>query len=191
MGDFRQRIEPLMSFWLRHYYQWRYPNLTIEPGVRIAGKIKLSGSVRVRIAAGTRLRKHSHFFGEGVVNIGRDCLINGCSVGCYRRIDVGDECLIADCYMIDSDFHNSEPHLRHAPLLAKNIRPIRIERNVWLASGSRVLKGVTIGENSVVGLGAVIRRPVPANVVVIGNPEQIVKRFTPAERERAIEELHA
>ena len=51
--------------------------------------------------------------------------------------------------------------------------------NVWLGGGAKVLKGVTIGENSVVAAGAVVTRDVPANVVVAGNPAQVVKELDP------------
>lgn len=40
-----------------------------------------------------------------------------------------------------------------------------------------ILKGVTVGENSVVAAGAVVSKDVPANVVVAGNPAVIVKQL--------------
>ncbi len=55
------------------------------------------------------------------------------------------------------------------------VRPISIGRNVWIAGGATVLKGVTIGEDSVVGYGAVVASDVPAGVVVAGNPARVVR----------------
>jgi acetyltransferase-like isoleucine patch superfamily enzyme len=49
--------------------------------------------------------------------------------------------------------------------------------NVWIGTGSLVLKGVHIGTDSVVGAGTVVRSDIPPRVVVAGNPQQIVKRF--------------
>lgn len=164
---------------LRWYYQLRFPRLQLDPGVRIGGKIRLSGQVSVRIHHGTRIRKRVHFFGKGHITIGANCLLNGCSIGCYEQVAVGDRCLLSDCYIVDSDFHNVDPERRHDPPLPQSRRPIRIEKNVWVASGARILKGVEVGENSVVGLSCVVRRDVPANVVVIGNPEQVVKHLPP------------
>jgi maltose O-acetyltransferase len=54
-------------------------------------------------------------------------------------------------------------------------RPVTIGKNVWLGAGSAILKGVNIGENSVVGFGAVVTDDVPPNCVVAGNPARIVK----------------
>lgn len=186
MLKLRDWAEPIASALLRAYYQWRYRNLKIAPGVRFAGRLRLSGNVRVLIASGTRIRMRNHFFGEGELTIGSDCLLNGCSIGCYTQIDIADRCLIGDCYIADTDFHNLEPELRHSPLTPRGSRPIAIGENVWIGSGARILKGVTIGKNSVVGLGSIVRRAVPDNVVVIGNPEQIVKRFTPCERDHVV-----
>ncbi len=172
-------IQNLLSVVLSWYYRQRYRNLTLEPGVQITGRLKLSGSVKVKIAGGTRIRKRNHFFGEGDVAIGSDCLLNGCSIGCYQQVTIADRCLISDCYILDTDYHNVDPDTRHEALAPGGVRPITIDRNVWIGAGARVLKGVCIGENSVVGLNCIVRRNVPANVVVIGNPERIVKHLQP------------
>ncbi len=55
--------------------------------------------------------------------------------------------------------------------------PITVEDNVWLGGGVIVCPGVTIGENTVVGAGAVVPRDLPPNVVAVGNPARIVRRI--------------
>ncbi|WP_301282955.1 MULTISPECIES: sugar O-acetyltransferase [unclassified Halomonas] len=55
--------------------------------------------------------------------------------------------------------------------------PIVIHDNVWLGGGVIVLAGVTIGENSVIGAGAVVTRDIPANVVAVGNPARVIRRL--------------
>jgi serine acetyltransferase len=55
--------------------------------------------------------------------------------------------------------------------------------NVWIGDSAIVCKGVTIGENSVVGAGAVVASDFPANVIVAGNPARIIKELDP---ERAL-----
>ena len=55
--------------------------------------------------------------------------------------------------------------------------PITIEDNVWLGGGVIVCPGVTIGENTVVGAGAVVPRDLPPNVVAVGNPARVVKQI--------------
>lgn len=161
----------------RFYYQWRYPNLTLEEGVILKGKLIIAGSVKVRIGAGTRLGMRVRICGSGELTVGKNASLNGCWIGCDRSIHIGDECLISDCFLQDSDYHNLEPHLRHAPPGPKVSAPIVIGRNVWIGARATVMKGVQIGEDSIIGLGSIVRKSVPAGVVVIGNPQQIVKHL--------------
>lgn len=60
--------------------------------------------------------------------------------------------------------------------------PITVEDNVWFGGGVTVLPGVTIGENSVIGAGAVVTRDIPANSVAVGNPAKVIKTIDPNER---------
>lgn len=163
----------------RQFYQWRHPNVKIAQGVRIKHSFEVSGNVKVTIGTGTRLGKRVRICGSGEVTIGSNVLLNGPWIGCDLAITIGDNCLISDCFIVDTDYHNLEPDLRHAPPGSKVSAPIVIERNVWIGARATVMKGVCIGANSVVGLGSIVRKSVPANVVVIGNPQQIVKHFDP------------
>jgi acetyltransferase-like isoleucine patch superfamily enzyme len=161
----------------RQYYQVRYPNVLLAKDVIIKGSLKISGAVKVEIGAGSRLGKKVEIYGSGQLIIGQNVLLNGPKIGCDRTITIGDDCLISDCFLADSDYHNLEPHLRHHPPSLKVSAPIHIERNVWIGARATVMKGVRIGTNSVVGLGSVVRKSIPADVVVIGNPPQVVKHF--------------
>ena len=60
--------------------------------------------------------------------------------------------------------------------------PITIGDNVWLGGAVIVLPGVTIGENTVVGAGAVVSRDLPANVVAVGNPARVTRGTDDHER---------
>ena len=53
-----------------------------------------------------------------------------------------------------------------------------LERNVWIGDGAIVCKGVTIGENSVIG-AAVVTKDIPANVIAAGNPAKPIKPLDP------------
>ena len=91
-------------------------------------------------------------------------------------IEIGDNCMFASgAYITDSDWHGIYDRIERNAEPA----PIRIGNNVWIGDRATVLKGVTIGDNSIVGAGAVVARDVPANVVVAGNPARIVKELDP------------
>lgn len=85
--------------------------------------------------------------------------------------------MVASTIMVDTDFHPTDPALRHDPDAPFAVAPIELKENVWVAGQSAILKGVTIGENSIVGFRAVVVKDVPANVIVAGNPARIVKEF--------------
>ena len=161
----------------RALLQLRYPNLTIAPGVIVKGSFEIRNKVKVTIGSGSRLNKRVVIYGNGELTIGKNVSINGACIGCETSIEINDYCLISDCFLSDSDYHNLEPHLRHSPSISKVAAPIILNHNVWIGARVTIMKGVTVGENSVVGLGSVIRKSVPDNVVVIGNPQQIVKHF--------------
>lgn len=71
--------------------------------------------------------------------------------------------------------HPVDPEPRRAKWEAAE--PITIADNVWLGGGVIVCPGVTIGENTVVGAGAVVPKDLPANVVAVGNPARVVKQI--------------
>ena len=52
---------------------------------------------------------------------------------------------------------------------------VHIGRNVWLSAGVIVLPGVTIGDNAVIGAGAVVTKDIPADVVAVGNPARVLR----------------
>jgi acetyltransferase-like isoleucine patch superfamily enzyme len=128
---------------------------------------------------------------DGVCTVGDFTLLNGAIVMAEERIDIGSHCLISwGVGFADSDFHPLEPAQRliDAQALAPFFKdrpprpklktaPVKIGDNVWIGMNAVVLKGVTIGDNSVVAAGAVVTKSVPANVIVAGNPAEIVKKF--------------
>ena len=80
-------------------------------------------------------------------------------------------------YITDSDWHGLYDRTRRSDAVS----PVHIGDNVWLGDHATILKGVTIGENSVVAAAAVVTRDVPANVVVAGNPAKVVKNLDPGQ----------
>ncbi len=61
--------------------------------------------------------------------------------------------------------------------------PVEIENNVWIGGGCILLLGVTVGENSVIGAGSVVNRPISPNCVAVGNPCKVIRYFD-TEKER-------
>ncbi len=90
-------------------------------------------------------------------------------------ITIGDDVQIGPNVQLLTPTHPLAADPRRDKLEAA--RPIAIGNNVWLGGGVIVLPGVSIGENTVVGAGAVVTRDLPANVIAVGNPARIVREL--------------
>jgi maltose O-acetyltransferase len=86
-------------------------------------------------------------------------------------ITVGDDTLIGPNVQLLTPTHPLDAELRRAKWEAA--KPIAIGRNVWLGGGVIVCPGVTIGDDTVVGAGAVVTKDLPPGVVAVGNPARI------------------
>lgn len=74
----------------------------------------------------------------------------------------------ANVTIMDGDAHQDDPRA------GKNV-PIVIEDNVWIGANATILKGVTIGRNSLIGAGSVVVKSIPENVIAAGNPCRVIK----------------
>lgn len=115
---------------------------------------------------------------DGCITIGNQCYFNGTIMLSESSIELEKLCMVSDATIMDTDAHSIDID-RWSPNAKVRTKPIYIGENAWIGSKSAVLKGVTIGKNSVVGFGTIVRQKVPENVVVIGNPQQIVKHLDP------------
>lgn len=108
-----------------------------------------------------------------------DCVLltGGTRIMAARSIHIGNGCMFAaGATVSDCDWHG----LYDRTEIDADAQPVVLKDNVWIGTNAFVTKGVTIGENSVVGASAVVTRDVPANVVVAGNPAKVVKELDPA-----------
>ena len=93
-------------------------------------------------------------------------------------VEIGEEAMIGPgCYITDHDHaFNSAEAPGALPLISE---PTRIGARCWIGAHVVVLKGVTIGESTVVGAGSVVTRSLPPHVVAVGNPARILKEIAP------------
>lgn len=111
------------------------------------------------------------------IRIGDHVLISpGVRISAAQDITIGDNCMIASgAYITDSDWHG----IYDRSLPPDTAYPVRLENNVWIGDSAIICKGVTIGENSIVGAGAVVSSHIPANSIAVGNPARVVKTLDP------------
>jgi len=116
------------------------------------------------------LTNRSNFI--ATLEIGNNCGFSGTVIGAFRSIKIGDNVMCgANTFIFDGDFHLDDPRVGDP-------RPIIIEDNVWLGINSIVMKGVSIGKNSIIGANSVVVKDIPANVIAAGNPCRVIKPLT-------------
>lgn len=115
---------------------------------------------------------------DSKIFIGEDVWINNNAFICADKtsIIIEKNCLIGINFScVDSDFHGlpANKRLSHD----YECKPVIIEKNVFIGNNVSILKGVTIGENSVVANGAIVTKSFPANVIIGGNPAKLIREL--------------
>jgi acetyltransferase-like isoleucine patch superfamily enzyme len=126
--------------------------------------ITIRAGAQILVPGRVRLGNH--------VGIGYNSILHG-----NGNITLEDFTLLGDNNILATSSHPVEEVHFHNTWQ----KPILIKQNVWLAAGVIVLPGVTIGENSVIGAGAVVTEDIPPNSVAVGVPARVVRTFTPDE----------
>ena len=148
-----------------------YPKIQWGDGVIVRGNLELLGPGTVVIGdhcvfehGFTRIATLTP--GATVV-LGKSVYLNGPSIMAAERICIGDDCVIGQSVISDSDGHGVRPDQRaHSA-----VRPVLVGDNVWIGAGVLILKGVEVGRNVVIGANTVVRRSIPDGKIVIGNPQ--------------------
>jgi len=116
---------------------------------------------------------------SGRIEIGDYCLIcPGVRIGCAQEIIIEDNCMIAsNAYITDSDWHDL-----YNRIAGGRTAPVQIEKNAWIGDSAIICKGVTVGENSIVGAGSVVTGSIPPNTIAAGNPARVIKSLDSREK---------
>ena len=183
-GMLNRNYGRLMVRWLWLKLRWRGRLQT--DGLCFVGPTSRSRSARTRcvrlgrwswIGHGTKIRVH-----EGVVEIGAKTVMGQeCTISAFQHVSIGRECIVADRVMLIDFDHGVVETERPVRVQGIYKRDVRVGHNVWIGYGACFLRGVTVGDNAVVGSISVVTKDVPANAVVGGAPARLI-RMRPAPR---------
>ncbi len=187
----RNEIERLLLIPLA-WVGLRLSGAEVAPGWKLYGLpiIQRQRSSTLRIGHNLNLRSHVRSNPLGPAHacilstrrpgasliIGDDFGMTGGAIVCEARITIGDRVTVgANTVIADTDFHPLDPVRRYEAPLDGATRPVVIEDDVFIGMQCLVLKGVTIGQGSVIGAGSVVTRDVPPHSIAAGNPARVLK----------------
>lgn len=140
---------------------WHLPEIDNRGGAIVVGscaffpgvRLECWKGARIEIGKGTVLNRNTEVVSASAVTIGRDCMI------------------ARDVIIMDTDQH---------PLPGEGLKslPVRVEDRAWIGARAIVLKGVTIGHDSIVGAGAIVTRDVPPFSVAVGQPARVIRTIS-------------
>lgn len=105
-----------------------------------------------------------------LIQIGENCGFSGVTIGALGKIIIGNNVLCgANSVITDFDWHSTR--------YPSGSKSVIIHDNVWLGLNTVVLKGVEIGQNSIIGANSIVINNIPENVIAAGNPCRILKKI--------------
>lgn len=162
-------------------YKLLYGNrVTFGKNILINHRFKLQGRGKLIVGDSCNLWAHEEsnkfFFysHKAEITIGEGSQLNGITVHCLEKVTLGNNCLAGSAIIMDTDFHQFHDPTHILYNNPKSI-PVTVGNGVWLCGQCVLLKGSSVGDNSVVGFRAVVTKSFPADVVIAGNPARVVK----------------
>ena len=166
------------------YYLLKLPNITkIKPyskNIKFGDFCNFSfyPKSKVFLEDNINLRNYCNILvgNDAILNISSNVFMNNyCSINCLENIEIGENTLFGEGVKIyDHNHQYSSEKIEHQEI---NTAPIKIGKNCWLGSNVIILKGVTIGDNVILGAGCVVHKDIPANSIVINKQEQIIRNL--------------
>ncbi len=92
----------------------------------------------------------------------------------YRKIEIGPDCM----FSFNVDIRNGDSHTIFNQATGERVnwaRDVKIGAHVWLGAHSQVMGGAEIGENSIIGLRALVNGAIPPNAIAVGSPARVAK----------------
>ena len=116
------------------------------------------------------------------LSIGCHTIVSGgCSMTVGREVSIGNHCLVASgVHIFDSPGHPTDPVQRRSGQAPRpeDVRPVKIEDDVWLGTNATIFPGVTVGQGSVVVVGSHVMNDVPPYTIVAGNPARVIAHLS-------------
>jgi maltose O-acetyltransferase len=175
-GDaFQYGVALVKGYLYKFYLRARGRRFTAGRQFRVYGRLSIRGPGRVIFGDDVKVwgRVTPWTYDENAtIRVGDHTVLAGTRFGCATEITIGRDGIIADCRILDTDFHSTAVN-RHDTEAPVRTLPVVVGDNVWVAPDSALMPGTVVGDNCVVSLGSVCSGTFPPNVIVVGNPARI------------------
>lgn len=195
-ADYRAEFFSLLADfqrWVLHiFFSYMYRLLWQLKGIEVGKNLSVNGSMLMRrfkhskivIGDNCTFNSHNAFNTRGIspciigtytdyakIEIGNNTGMSGVTINCREYIKIGNQVMLgANVRIGDNDDHDDILNTTQAPIV--------IGDSVFVGMNSVILKGVTIGEHSIIGAGSIVTKDIPAFCVAAGNPCKIIKRIS-------------
>jgi acetyltransferase-like isoleucine patch superfamily enzyme len=194
-------IRKLNHFFRKPFYTIYGKLLFIFNGISIPNKMNIRGVMKIivtprgAVIIGNNFNVNSGnnhniigrqqkttFWVEGKLTIGNNVGMSATALICNHEIEIGNNVTIGGNTVIyDTDFHSLDSVTRaNKKEDKKNAKwgKVTLSDNVFIGAHTTILKGVTIGKNSIIGACSLIGKDVPENEIWAGNPAQFIKKIS-------------
>lgn len=195
--DLRSRLWPLLAKILYREPLLRYRAEHVGARLGLEGPLPyLTGNGRLRIGEDVTLGGHGSWQVGFKVSTNPELIIGDrvfigykSTISVAKSVRIGSDTMLSSMVQIyDNISHPLSPgrRSRHEGFTLDEADPVVIGRNCWIGHSAIVMRGVTIGDNSVVGAASVVTRDVPPDTFVAGNPARVIRSIADqAEAEQA------
>lgn len=196
----QQNAETLLDIWQR-FRSMGVVDETVRLGLG-ARIVNLNEAQAIRVAGPAAIRGVLRADAGGRIDIGEFCYIgDGVVISAHQSVSVGRCTLLAHGVQIfDNNSHPTQTFQREVQFrrilgdksvyvpMTIGAAPVSIGANCWIGMNSLVMRGVTVGDRTIVAAASVVTSDLPEGVVAAGNPARIVRELTKEELELSASE---
>ena len=175
---------------LRNYFHMKRKHVSYGKNLKLNGRVHFHGSGKFVIGNQVTIQSDpnvnpcagglaAHFTCDknAVLKIGNHVGISHCAITAANSVIIEDDVLLgSNCMIADTDFHSIDFEKRNSGNDdTVKVAPVLIRKGAFIGARSIILKGVTVGEYSVVGAGSVVTKSIPDGEIWAGNPAKFIK----------------